>query len=949
MTDIQDKTNRQVKVKLPVVLGILLLVSAITAVVLSVPLFSLYRTSDMEHQIEKTSMLESTVLMTSRMSKEVSENSDRNMNDVMRFLLRVQSQNEWSAEDLKNYANSLGIGSFELVETSASAEDYAASLDHPEGRRSYYVKPDGEHILILNVELTDIAGSHDSVSVILSACTDPYYNDDPVFLDAFVVDRQNQMIATSEGTVPLSETDRIIPESEKEYEYEGIVYGVSEPENGKVMLHHYDETAGLDLYTVYDDSPHRRTVAAVMRFFMIVFIAAVIFCALYNFYVHQFKNDYPEDEEYNTKVFRRRTIVNIVFTIAVNVITGVYAQYFYLVAACSMQDRNLVTEADRLVSAETETTEKLRQFSRNEYVNIARLIGGYLSDNSERQNSGELSELKNIFGFDSIVIYDSQGTERVSDGSVWNVSFPIDPEDAAYALNNLRYGRSGVFLDPHENRYTGRTNSVAAVILRGEGSSPSGFLEIDINAAKTSAVFGTKTLCQQIVDSFADNEAYVVMIDEETKMLAETPWREDDNITIESVGFTGDSLTPGYFSNLKIHNTDSYVSTGRIPGRMMAVVRPINFVRSVDLVFVAGIVLMTLLGALLPLYYMRLRPDTPMVYDASPFVRKEPLPVIKKYGGDTLPVLEKYKEEVIRPEDRMGRLIHALLIVAVAVMVVLFYGSFLIRKEIPLFSEILQYKWNKGLNIFALTANIAMIEWTALGVFVIRRILRRIGQMSSAHGETITRLLRSAIRYISVIVMCYIVLLNFGFNPEALASSAGLIGIAVGIGARDLITDIVAGLFIIFDRDYEVGDIVEVGGFTGYVHEIGMRVTKLTGFDDTEKIINNRNMVNVVNKSGPEAISIKFRVPYDTDLNFLNDLIVKEAPHLKEKYPELIREPVFTGVSSFEEDMILCGLYSTCKQKDYNRMFPLLAQELKAILEENGISMKREVSLRENN
>ena len=220
MTDIQDKTNRQVKVKLPVILGILLLVSAITAVVLSVPLFSLYRTSDMEHQIEKTSMLESTVLMTSRMSKEVSENSDRNMNDVMRFLLRVQSQNEWSAEDLKNYANSLGIGSFELVETSASAEDYAASLDHPEDRRAYYVKPDGDHILILNVEMEDIAGAHDSVSAILSVCTDRYYNDDPVFLDAFVVDRQNQMIATSEGTVPLSETDRIIPESEKEYEYE---------------------------------------------------------------------------------------------------------------------------------------------------------------------------------------------------------------------------------------------------------------------------------------------------------------------------------------------------------------------------------------------------------------------------------------------------------------------------------------------------------------------------------------------------------------------------------------------------------------------------------------------------------------------------------------------------------------------------------------------------------
>lgn len=937
MTDIQNKTKNQVKVSLAVIFVMLLVISVITAAVLSVPLYSLYQTLDKEQQIEKTNMLETSVLMTSRMSKDVSENSDRNMNDVMQFLLHVQNKNEWSAEDLRDYANTLGIGSFELVETSASAEDYAASSEDPQGWRSYYIKPDGDHILILRTEATETAGERDSVARVLASCTDIFYNEDPVFLDAFVIDRQDQTITTGKGTMPLSESGRIIPESEEEYEYEGVIYGVSEPENGKVMLHHYDETADMDLYTVYDNSPYRRTTASVMRFFMIVFIVTVLFCALYNFYVHQFKNQYPEDEEYNAKVFRRRIIVNIVFTIVINVITGVYAQYFYLVAACSMQDRNLITEADRLISTESGTTEEMRQHTRNEYLNIARLIGSYLSDDTERQNSSELSELKNIFALDSIVVYDSQGKERVSDGSVWNVSFPNDPEDAAYALNNLRYGRSGVFLDPHENRFTGRTNSAAAVILRGDGASPSGYLEIDISAAKTGSVFGNRSLYEQIVDSFADNTAYVVMIDEETRTLAETPWRDDNSITAESAGFIEDSLQPGYFSNLSIRNSESYVSTGRVPGRVMTVVRPASFLKSIDLRFVAGIILITLLGSVIPLYYMRLRRNTPMVYDESPFDRK-----------DSLPVQIRNAEEVIRPEDRMGRLMHILLLIAIVVMVVLFYGQFVIQKEIPLFTEIMQYKWNKGLNIFALTYNIAIIEWTALSVFVLRRILRRIGQMSNAHGETITRLLRSAIRYISVIIVCYVILLNFGFNPEALASSAGLIGIAVGIGARDLITDIVAGLFIIFDRDYEVGDIVEVDDFTGYVHEIGMRVTKLTSLDGNEKIINNRNMVNVVNKSGPEAINIRFRVPYDTDINHLNRLIEEEAPLLMEKYPKLKSKPVFVGIKSFEEDMILCGLYATCDQKDHSVMTPKLAYELKRILDENGISMKRELSLLEN-
>jgi small conductance mechanosensitive channel len=326
-----------------------------------------------------------------------------------------------------------------------------------------------------------------------------------------------------------------------------------------------------------------------------------------------------------------------------------------------------------------------------------------------------------------------------------------------------------------------------------------------------------------------------------------------------------------------------------------------------------------------------------MVYDESPFDRK-----------DSLPVQIRNAEEVIRPEDRMGRLMHILLLIAIVVMVVLFYGQFVIQKEIPLFTEIMQYKWNKGLNIFALTYNIAIIEWTALSVFVLRRILRRIGQMSNAHGETITRLLRSAIRYISVIIVCYVILLNFGIDPDALASSAGLIGIAIGIGARDLITDIVAGIFIIFERDYEVGDLVSVNDYTGRVHEIGMRITKLTGLDGSEKIINNRNMTNVVNESmHPDAISVKFRVPYETDIAWLKKIVEEAAVTWKEKYPEIEKGPVFSGIAKFEDDMVLCGVWLTSTDSSPAVMTAKINFELKKLMDETGIPMKRELAIRE--
>ena len=78
-------------------------------------------------------------------------------------------------------------------------------------------------------------------------------------------------------------------------------------------------------------------------------------------------------------------------------------------------------------------------------------------------------------------------------------------------------------------------------------------------------------------------------------------------------------------------------------------------------------------------------------------------------------------------------------------------------------------------------------------------------------------------------------------------ASLGLGSLIIGMGARELITDIIAGLFIIFEGDFRVGDVIDVGSYVGMVQEIGLRTTKIAGWNKNVKILNNRNLTNVVN------------------------------------------------------------------------------------------------------
>ena len=92
---------------------------------------------------------------------------------------------------------------------------------------------------------------------------------------------------------------------------------------------------------------------------------------------------------------------------------------------------------------------------------------------------------------------------------------------------------------------------------------------------------------------------------------------------------------------------------------------------------------------------------------------------------------------------------------------------------------------------------------------------------------TVVKLTSSIIKWVAAIILVIAVLAIWGVDTTALITGAGVLTLIVGLGMQSLISDIVAGLFIVFENEFNVGDIITVDGFRGTVVSIGIRTTQL--------------------------------------------------------------------------------------------------------------------------
>ncbi len=196
-----------------------------------------------------------------------------------------------------------------------------------------------------------------------------------------------------------------------------------------------------------------------------------------------------------------------------------------------------------------------------------------------------------------------------------------------------------------------------------------------------------------------------------------------------------------------------------------------------------------------------------------------------------------------------------------------------------------------------------------------RRRLQRIsesGERSRQRALTLGAVLRGTSTTIVYLMGLMIALGEIGLDLGPLLAGAGIVGLAIGFGAQSLVADFIAGVFVIIEDQYGVGDWVDVGSASGTVERVSLRTTVLRDAHGTVWVVPNGEIRRVGNSSQLWARTVlDLEVAYDTDIDKAATIIKDVADQLWEEQLEvatILEEPVVSGVQSFGADSIAIRL-----------------------------------------
>ena len=254
---------------------------------------------------------------------------------------------------------------------------------------------------------------------------------------------------------------------------------------------------------------------------------------------------------------------------------------------------------------------------------------------------------------------------------------------------------------------------------------------------------------------------------------------------------------------------------------------------------------------------------------------------------------------------------------------------------------VLSGNWEYGLNVFALTASLVIMLEGGLAMFLFHRFMDLIIKMISVRAETVIRMLVSLVSYVIVFFIFFRCLVNFGMEPSALLTSAGIVSVIIGIGANSLVGDIIAGVFLLVEGNIQVGDMISVGEFRGIIEDIGVRMTKIYDVDSEDiKIIPNKEIQNVVHMSAHLAnVALEYQICYDEDLERVEKLLIEELKKPDGRIPEMIGDLTYLGVRRLDDNGVALLVKARCHEAYRPRVTRAVNRKVYLMFRRNGIEV----------
>ncbi len=309
------------------------------------------------------------------------------------------------------------------------------------------------------------------------------------------------------------------------------------------------------------------------------------------------------------------------------------------------------------------------------------------------------------------------------------------------------------------------------------------------------------------------------------------------------------------------------------------------------------------------------------------------------------------KKEEKKPQDTKRLIISIVLwtLGAIAVLLVLFWDVMFKGTGMEIFSIVRKGETEPVHGFEAMGywfgQNYGLLIFTVVAIGVIAlliAILSLIGRMLRVKNKKIATTLSLVFSFLKWgIIIAGVIIILTKWMPgqmKAIIASIGIIALIIGLGCQTLISDVVAGVFLVADNAFEVGDIVVIDDFRGTVTEIGLKTTKLEDTGGNVKVISNSSIHTLVNLTNALSLAIvDISIPYEENLARTETLLVERLKDMHKRVNGIVEGPYYKGVEDMGDSAVILKVIAKVKEEDRFQCTRDMKRDIYMFLNENKI------------
>ena len=596
---------------------------------------------------------------------------------------------------------------------------------------------------------------------------------------------------------------------------------------------------------------------------------------------------------------------------------------------------------------ENRNNSALTQVTRQQmYETVTKQIGQILENNPEYQTPEKLQILCDLIEANYIMLFDSAGDETVSNSRYVGLSLGKDPDSSTYDFRRLLTGTELITHELAVDEATGEENVMIGVSF-GKPKEGENYGALLLAVPGSKIYNSVAESVDDVMSSLTMRGMIALSVDPETRLIthASSPSLVSRNAL--DIGFSENDLRSGRRDFFRINGKRWYVECEELNSELyfyaeeQAEIYNGIWMHAGLSALVAAVLLAIFAVVLLFGYgkFFAIWSDIgEKLNDETDGHRSE-----RGILRHTKDPSERWKPGINNQDTRMPIKRAWIAASAVLVIAVLYLGIRTLLPGVSAQESLLLFTltggWTRGFHLFAFARIVLLFFEVMIGVMLVKLLLRLISG-AGTKGQTIGRLLVNLANYGGAILFAYYTFFYLGFDPDALLASLGLLTFAVSLGAKDLLTDIIAGLSIVFEGEYQVGDIVDVAGYRGEILEIGVRTTKLEGRGGNIKIISNRDIKNVINMTRKTSwYSLEVNVSAAQPLDHIEKVLLEKLPLIGKTIPEIVSGPYYRGVVSLGRGTVTLSIIAECNEGDYYYVQRCVNRAVQELFVQNEIQM----------